>query len=63
MENCAKRPETVGSEYSNGWRACSACAGDYEDPDRTAPPEDEPDEDAEWDAAEDFLLGGKAGQA
>jgi len=43
-------------------RACSACAGDYEDPERTAPP-DEPaeDEDEDWRegraGAEGFLNG------
>ena len=26
-------------------RACSACAGDYEDPDRTAPPRQDEEED------------------
>lgn len=27
---------SVGGQSSSGMRACSACAGDYEDPDRTA---------------------------
>jgi hypothetical protein len=39
-------------------RACSACAGEYEDPDRTAPP-DEVTEDGE-DVDED-RRGGLAG--
>jgi hypothetical protein len=38
-------------------RACSACAGDYEDPDRTAGEEFEDllagDEGYEWDGEED----------
>jgi len=37
--------ELVGGETSSktGMRACSACAGDYEDPDRTAWTADETD--------------------
>lgn len=35
------------------WRACSACAGDYEDPDRTAWRPDPDDELAIYDAEED----------
>jgi len=31
-------------------RACSACAGDYEDPDRTAWTPDEPDDEGRDDA-------------
>lgn len=27
---------SAGGQSSSGMRACSACAGDYEDPDRTA---------------------------
>ncbi len=46
-------------------RTCSACAGDYEDPDRTAPPSE-----AEWADEEgkgladeeDFLDGGTVRQ-
>jgi len=34
-------------------RACSACAGDYEDPDRTAWPADEENSDAEESEGED----------
>ncbi len=34
-------------------RACSACAGDYEDPDRTAWPADEENRDAEENEGED----------
>lgn len=33
MESCGKVPYRA---KSLGWQACSACAGDYEDPDRTA---------------------------
>ena len=46
-----------------GLRACSACAGDYEDPERTAPEEDAAEDDADdgdsasaegWRARNDF---------
>lgn len=54
MENCEKRGELVGFEYSTSWSACSACAGDYEDPDRTAAPsEDELKDEDESGGAED----------
>ena len=41
------------------WQACSACAGDYEDPDRTAPPDDGgwPDEEDGMPGHEDFQDG------
>lgn|SRR5690242_15679721 len=61
VENCVKPEGLVNTEYSNPLQACSACAGDYEDPDRTALPVEEPDEDAEWEAARDFLPGAEAG--
>jgi hypothetical protein len=60
---CGKPMRRVASEYSSRLSACSACAGDYEDPDRTArPAEEEPDEDAAWEAARDFLTGAEDGQ-
>jgi hypothetical protein len=34
-----------GSGGTPGVRACSACAGDYEDPERTAAGADEPDDE------------------
>ena len=37
-----------GADATHKMRACSACAGDYEDPDRTAWAPDDPD-DAERD--------------
>ena len=39
-------------------RTCSACAGDYEDPDRTgwAAAKNDPAEGDEWNALEDELL-------
>ena len=37
-----------GAGRANAMRACSACAGDYEDPDRTAWTADEANE-PEWD--------------
>lgn len=42
-----------GMLSGNGMRACSACAGDYEDPDRTAGRPDEGDD--ELDDAEETL--------
>ena len=60
---CGKPVEGVTTEYSNRLSACSACAGEYEDPDRTArSTNEEPDEDEEWDAVEDFLPGAEDGQ-
>jgi hypothetical protein len=54
----AKKRKTAnprnGSALNEGMHACSACAGDYEDPDRTAWAADEMDHDAadgERDAA------------
>lgn len=43
--------ETGASEQS--LRACSACAGDYEDPDRTAWTPDEEEEDLATERAQD----------
>jgi len=43
--------ESARSSYS--LRACSNCAGDYEDPDRTAWTDDEEIEPGEGEAAED----------
>ena len=58
MEN-ARRPDAARD--SAKLTACSACAGDYEDPDRTAPREDaqETEEDREpvLVGAEGFLSG------
>ena len=74
MEKCGKpwqpgneiaaRHEMLGEVYSmnsggtKGLRACSACAGDYEDPDRTArtqdDAEDEDRDDAPSATAEEF---------
>ncbi len=51
----------VAIEYSTSWSACSACAGDYEDPDRTAPPHEhelaDEDEGRGMAREEDFLDG------
>jgi len=50
--NLAARPSAA---LSSGMSACSACAGDYEDPDRTAwPTEEEKDETTEGKAASEF---------
>jgi hypothetical protein len=45
------RPRAV---LSSEMSACSACAGDYEDPDRTAWPTEEKAETAEGKAASEF---------
>ncbi|HEX4541613.1 MAG TPA: hypothetical protein VH114_00490 [Candidatus Acidoferrum sp.] len=38
----------IGQDEVGGMHACSACSGDYEDPDRTAwPPDDGTDDDDE----------------
>jgi len=61
VEKCGKREGLVASEYSTSWSACSACAGDYEDPDRTTPPDaDELADEDEGGAGQemDFLYGG-----
>lgn len=55
VEKCEKPMRIVTTEYSERFGACSACAGDYEDPDRTARPEEEPDEDSEGESTRDFL--------
>lgn len=62
MENCGKPVRLVKNEYSCALQACSACAGNYEDPDRTAAAGEEPDEDAEWETLTDFPPGGEAGR-
>ena len=46
MRDCR---EELGVAVEADWRACSACPGDYEDPDRTARTASEIDEDAEAD--------------
>jgi len=46
---------TRNATSSGAMSACSACAGDYEDPDRTAwPAEEEKTEAAEREAASEF---------
>ena len=58
MENCGKPGGEENPTLARGIRACSACAGDYEDPDRTASDgEEEADavEGIENDARMDFL--------
>jgi hypothetical protein len=48
----------------SGWRACSNCAGDYEDPESSARVEDEAFETGEEDEAENKQQGdtGRAGR-
>lgn len=55
VEKCGKRVGFVSAEYTSAVSACSACAGDYEDPDRTARDEEEWSEEG-WDL-EDFPAG------
>jgi len=56
----AKAPCTATTEKRNGppsgkMRACSACAGDYQDPDRTAwPADDEEDSAGQFEAENEF---------
>ena len=60
------RARTDGPRGEREWtavRACSACAGDYEDPDRTAGMFDEADEEEHGEAldtgAEEFPADGR----
>ena len=54
MENCGKQEgRSRGVPGAMAMKACSACAGEYEDPDRTAPP-------VEDDAAENEIAGADA---
>jgi hypothetical protein len=59
VEICGKRSVSSESSGCQGLSACSACAGDYEDPDCTAPGDEDgwerEDEDAMRRVAEDFL--------
>jgi hypothetical protein len=50
---CGALREERSVSLSREMRACSACAGDYEDPDRTAWPTDEEKSDAGQTAGED----------
>jgi hypothetical protein len=36
VENCGNRKAPLTLAFASFFQACSACAGDYEDPDRTA---------------------------
>jgi len=45
--------ESRSAAQARELRACSACAGDYEDPDRTAWPADEENRDAEENEGDD----------
>ena len=53
MHNCAKARRGSGPWGAARMEACSACAGDYEDPDATAPPV-EGEEIADAPDAEEF---------
>jgi hypothetical protein len=61
VEKCGKDGAVVATKYLNALRACSGCAGDYEDPDCTARPEEAEWADEEYEAEmsdeEDFLDG------
>jgi hypothetical protein len=63
VENCGKPCSPEIGPARLAVKACSACAGDYEDPDRTAPGEDVAEcDDGELESIreEDFLRDGKA---
>jgi hypothetical protein len=66
VEICGKVSRSIDCGESHRLSACSACAGDYEDPDYTAPPEAEVmesnDGEAERIAVEDFLSDGETRQ-
>jgi hypothetical protein len=52
---CTAAAEKRIAPLSGNMRACSACAGDYEDPDRTAwPADDEESGTGEFDAEDEF---------
>jgi hypothetical protein len=52
---CIGAAEKRIAPLSANMRACSACAGDYEDPDRTAwPADDEKGSAGEFEADEEF---------
>jgi hypothetical protein len=53
VNNCAKARRGSGPWGAARMEACSACAGDYEDPDATAPPV-EGEEAADAPDAEEF---------
>ena len=52
---CFGLAEKRSAALSGNMRACSACAGDYEDPDRTAwPADDEESGTGQLDAEDEF---------
>jgi hypothetical protein len=51
---CTAIAEKRSAPLSGSMRACSACAGDYEDPDRTAWPIDEESSTGEFEAEDEF---------
>jgi hypothetical protein len=52
---CTAAAEKRNAPLSGNMRACSACAGDYEDPDRTAwPADDEESSAGQLDAKDEF---------
>ena len=53
MENCGN-PNAAGNATEDSLAACSACAGDYEDPDRTAGTAAEADKGGDEHYAEGF---------
>jgi hypothetical protein len=53
VDNCGKPGRDFAPEGGMALRACSACAGDYEDPDRTAPPDEDGEAGAPPDRAEE----------
>ena len=55
MDNCGKPAREFGAGGAQGLHACSACAGDYEDPDRTAPPGADEEDDESVGALRDAM--------
>jgi len=45
VDNCGNLRRGFDADWAQALQACSACAGDYEDPDRTAPQDEGEDED------------------
>ena len=45
MDICGNKGNLNSGFPRLGWKACSACAGDYEDPDRSVPGGEEEDEE------------------
>ena len=58
MDNCGNLDRDSEADWAPALHACSACAGDYEDPDRTAPPDEGEDENGGAEGPEGAGEGG-----